>query len=74
MLTLTGVATFNIHDSTIHLSFSILVSAKTFDLASKNLKRLQSKLNDIYYFVIDKKSMIGHRMLALIDCVYVKPF
>lgn len=67
LLAPTGVAAFNIHGSTIHLSFSIPVSAKTFDLGGENLKSLQAKLDSMYYFVIDEKSMVGHRMFALID-------
>ncbi len=62
-----SVAVFNIHGSTIYSSFSIPVSAKTFDLTGENLKRLQSKLDIMYYFVIDEKSMVGRHMLALID-------
>ena len=67
LLAPTGVAAFNIHSSTIHLSFFILVSSKTFDLTGKNLKKLQSKLDGVYYFVINKKSMVKQRILALID-------
>src|SRR5256885_15670116 len=67
LLALTGVAAFNIHGLTIHLSFFISVSSKTFDLTGENLKKLQSKLDSVYYFVIDKKSMVKQHMLALID-------
>jgi len=67
LLALTGVAAFNIYSSTIHSSFFILVSAKTFDLTGENLKRLQSKLDGVYYFVIDEKSIVSHCILALID-------
>ncbi|GBC03495.1 hypothetical protein RclHR1_05150005 [Rhizophagus clarus] len=67
LLALTGVAAFNIHGITIYLSFSIPISSKSFDLAGENLKKLQKKLDGVYYFVIDKKSMVGHHMLGLVD-------
>ena len=58
LLVPTGVTAFNIYGSTIHLSFFILVSSKMFDLTGENLKKLQSKLDGVYYFVINEKSMI----------------
>ena len=67
LLAPTGVVAFNVHRATIHSSFSIPVSSKTFDLSAENLKRLQDKLDGVNYFVIDEKSMVGRRMLALID-------
>jgi hypothetical protein len=36
-------------------------------LNGDRLKKLQKKLEDIKYFIIDEKSMVGRRMLALID-------
>lgn len=50
-----GATAFNIHSSTIHSSFSIPLSSENFDLTSENLKRLQCRLDGVYYFVIDKK-------------------
>src|SRR2546421_3601422 len=67
LLALTGVATFNVHSSIIHSSFFILISSKTFDLTGENLKKLQSKLDGVYYFIIDEKSMVRQRIFALID-------
>ena len=68
LLAPTGVATFNVHGLTIHLSFFIYsISSKTFDLTGENLKKLQSKLDGVYYFIIDEKSMVRQRIFALID-------
>src|SRR5439155_1088008 len=67
VLALTGVVAFNIHGTTIHSTLSIPVSSKTFDLNGESLKKLQNRLKGISYFIIDEKSMVGHRMLAIID-------
>ena len=37
------------------------------DLNSNKLKQLQERLKDVTYFIIDEKSMVGRRMLRLID-------
>ena len=64
----TGVAAFNINEATIHLKLSIPVGKnKNFDLEGIGLKKLQERLQDISYFIIDEKSMVGRRMLGLID-------
>src|SRR5204862_79856 len=63
----TGVAAFNIRGTTIHSTLSIPVSSKTFDLNGESLKKLQNRLKGISYFIIDEKSMVGRRMLAIID-------
>ena len=34
---------------------------------SIRLKKLQERLQDVLYFIIDEKSIVGRRMLALID-------
>ena len=65
----TGVAAFNINGTTIHSAFSIPItnSNKKLELKGENLKRLQDKLRDVEYVIIDEKSMVGRRMLGLID-------
>src|SRR5688572_6011478 len=65
----TGVAAFNIDGITIHsgLSIPIVNDTKRFDINGKRLMQLQNKLKDISYIIIDEKSMVGRRMLALID-------
>src|SRR5204862_123567 len=67
MLAPTGVAAFNIHGATIHSSLSIPISSNSLDLNSDRLKKLQKKLEGVKYIIIDEKSMVGRRMLALID-------
>jgi hypothetical protein len=49
------------------LALSITISSKNLDLNGERLKKLQKKLKGIEYLIIDEKSMVGHRMLALID-------
>ena len=63
----TGVAAFNIRGATIHSTLSIPVSSSNFDIDGKRLKNLQEKLHDVIYIIIDEKSMVGRRMLSLID-------
>ncbi|CAG8720815.1 17502_t:CDS:1 [Cetraspora pellucida] len=67
LLAPTGVAAYNIHGTTIHSALSIPVNCTNFDLNGERLKQLQNKLQDVKYFIIDEKSMVGHRTLALID-------
>ena len=43
--------------------FPTPVSAKYFnDLGGESLKRLQSKLDGVYYFIIDEKSVVDLRL------------
>src|SRR6266496_4311680 len=64
----TGVAAFNINGSTIHSTLSIpIFNTKNFDLDGNRLKQLQERLQNVIYLIIDEKSMVGRRMLALID-------
>ena len=51
----------------IHSALSIQVSGKSFDLNGERLKNLQNRLEGIIYIIIDEKSMIGQRMLSLVD-------
>jgi hypothetical protein len=67
LLAPTGVAAFNIRGLTIHSSLSVPVSNRSLDLAGENLKKIQTKLAGVHYFIIDEKSMVGRCMLGLID-------
>ena len=40
---------------------------KKYKLVGISLKNLQEKLQKVSYYIIDKKSMVGQRMLSLID-------
>ncbi len=64
----TGVAAFNINGMTIHSNLSIpIITNKSLDLNGERLKQLQDRLKDVQYIIIDEKSMVGRRILALID-------
>ena len=65
----TGVAAFNINGRTIHstLSIPIIVNSKNLNINGERLKQLQSRLQNVRYFIIDEKSMVGRRMLGIID-------
>jgi hypothetical protein len=64
----TGVASFNINGATIHSTLSIpIINNKRSDLEGNRLKQVQERLKNIIYFIIDEKSMVGRRMLALVD-------
>ncbi len=68
VITPTGVAAFNINRSTIHSMLSIsFINDNNVDLNSNKLKQLQERLKDVTYFIIDEKSIVGRRMLELID-------
>ncbi len=63
-----GVVAFNINGSTIHSALSIPILKENNDeLSGEKLKQLQDRLQNIIYLIIDKKSMVGRRMLSLID-------
>ncbi len=72
----TEVVAFNINEMTIHsmLSIPILNNNKNFKLDSSQLKQLQEWLQNVIYLIIDKKSMVRHRMLVLIDMRLRKAF
>ncbi|EXX62825.1 Pif1p [Rhizophagus irregularis DAOM 197198w] len=63
----TKVAAFNIQGSTIHSTLSIPITGTTYELEGESLRKLQNKLKDTHYFIIDEMSMVGRRFLALID-------
>jgi hypothetical protein len=63
----TGVAAFNIEGSTIHSSLSVPICGKNVDLKGESLKKIQNKLKDIQYFIIDEMSMVRRRFLFIID-------
>ena len=64
----TGVAAFNINGSTIHSLLSVPINNKSgIELEGNRLKQLQERLQNIIYLIIDEKSMVGRRMLAVID-------
>ena len=67
MLVPTGVAAFNICSIIIHSTLSIPISGNNLDLNGNCLKMLQKKLDGVEYLVIDEKSMMGRRMLTLIN-------
>jgi ATP-dependent DNA helicase PIF1 len=64
----TGVAAFNINGATIHTTLSIpILNDKKYDLNGIRLKQFQERLQNVSYFIIDEKSMVGRKMLGLID-------
>src|SRR3989440_1844252 len=65
----TGVAAFNINGTTIHSTLSIPIcnDKRLVDIDWERLKQLQKRLHKIHYIIIDEKSMVGRRMLGLID-------
>jgi len=64
----TGIVAFNIRDVIIHSALSILISKNDdLELTGERLKKLQKNLNGMSYFIINEKSMVRRRMLALVD-------
>ncbi|GBC48412.2 ATP-dependent DNA helicase PIF1 [Rhizophagus irregularis DAOM 181602=DAOM 197198] len=63
----TGVASFNINRATIHSTLSIPIKNNKDELSGIRLKKLQERVQDVRYFIIDEKSMVGRRMLGFID-------
>ncbi len=56
----TGVAAFNINGAMIHSTLSVLImNDKKYELNSIRLKQLQERLQNVSYFIIDEKSMVG---------------
>src|SRR6266542_1556880 len=68
VIALTGVAMFNIKGMMIHSALSIPISTNdNLDIEGERLKKLQDKLENVKYIIIDEKSMVGRKMLGLID-------
>ena len=60
MIALMGVVAFNINSATIHSTLSIPIKkGKDDEMNSIRLKKLQERLQDVLYFIIDEKSMVG---------------
>jgi hypothetical protein len=56
----TGVAAFNINGSMIHLTLSIpILTDKSININGDKLKQLQERLENVTYFIINEKSMVG---------------
>ena len=64
----TGVAAYNINGATVHSTLSLpIYNNQSTELDGNRLKQLQERLHDVIYIIIDEKSMVGRRMLSLID-------
>lgn len=64
----TGKAAFNINGITIHSLLNLLVGPRgKKDLTAQSLARLQARLLDIKYVLIDEYSMLGQTLLGWID-------
>src|SRR6266540_4900342 len=59
MLTLTGIAAYNINGMTIHSILSIPIIIKNLDINGERLNELQDRLQNVSYIIIDEKSMVG---------------
>ncbi|GBC15527.2 ATP-dependent DNA helicase PIF1-like [Rhizophagus irregularis DAOM 181602=DAOM 197198] len=61
----TGVAAFNIQGSIIHSALSVPILCGTdYKLEGESLKKLQNRIKDIKYLIIDEMSMVGRHFLA----------
>lgn len=64
----TGKASFNINGITVHSLLNLPVGARgNTDLKGRALVRLQDKLQNIKYILIDEYSMLGQTLLGWID-------
>lgn len=64
----TGKASFNVNGITIHSLLNLPVGSRgNTDLKGQTLVRLQDKLHDIKYILINEYSMIGQTLLGWID-------
>jgi ATP-dependent DNA helicase PIF1 len=62
----TGIATFNIHGTTIHQAFSLPKSSLP-KLDPQYLLQLQTRLRHCKYIILDEKSMVGQRLFMRLD-------
>jgi len=64
----TGMASFNICGKTLHSALQLPVhQSSQRELQGAALQRLQLRLKDKHYLIIDEMSMMGHKMLAWVD-------
>ena len=64
----TGMAAFNVCGQTLHSALQLPIRSYTFkDLQGSSLQRLQLTMKDKSYLIIDEMSMMGHRMMAMVD-------
>ena len=64
----TGKASFNINGKTIHSVLNLPVGPRgNNDLKGQSLLRLQDRLHDVKYILIDEHSMLGQTLLGRID-------
>ena len=63
----TGMASFNICGKTLHSALQLPVRSIQHELQGATLQRLQLRMKDKCYLIIDEMSMIGHRMMAWVD-------
>ena len=64
----TGVAAYNINGATVYSTLSLpIYNNQSTELDENRSKQLQERLHDVIYIIIDEKSMVGRRMLSLID-------
>ncbi len=72
---LTGVAVNAIQGTTLHSLFRLPVATNVFvPLQPNSASELQNRLRALKYLVVDKKSMIGLRLLANIDSRFRQTF
>jgi hypothetical protein len=62
-----GVAALNIFGRTIHSALGLPINRDFVPLAGSRLATFQELWKDVHFVVIDEKSMLGLRTLALID-------
>jgi ATP-dependent DNA helicase PIF1 len=63
----TGIAALNISGSTLHSFFQFCNVNRVIDLRGPALQRLQDKCADLKYVIIDELSMVGCRLINVVD-------
>ena len=64
----TGMASFNICGKTLHSALQLPVhQSSQHEFQGAILQRLQLRLKDKHYLIIDETSMMGHKMLAWVN-------
>src|SRR6266702_3349634 len=64
----TGITAFNINSKTIYNLLRLLVNRPFKELLIASLIPLQQAFKDIYYFIFNKKLIIGQIHLVWINC------